>query len=257
MDPNALRKLAALPGTLNELEQVRAALQAPKDSLFLGESMTETSIRNADLSRVRFLHLATHGFTSEESGETAEPGLVFTPPSEAQPQDDGYLVASEVVALDPRLAERVILSACKTASPSGKPGEASLSGLAQAFFYAGAQSLSVSHWPVFDDIALLLTVGALEAAQAGKPRAEALQAAMRAVRQDPDLDLDAAYPAVWASFSLVVKGANWGGGPIAECEMLASEIRKANSQLSTQLRTLIVPNSERIASLSGVRRCAI
>jgi CHAT domain-containing protein len=204
MNPDALRKLASLPGTQDELEQVRKALGAPSDALFLAERMTESSIRSADLSKTRILHLATHGFTSEESGSTAEPGLVFTPPSEAKPEDDGYLAASEVVGLNLTLAEWVILSACNTASPSGKPGETGLSGLAQAFFYAGAESLLVSHWPVFDDIAPLLTVEALKRSQAGEPRAEALQAAMRTVRMDPALD--AAHPAVWAPFTLVGEG---------------------------------------------------
>ncbi|NQX95518.1 MAG: CHAT domain-containing protein, partial [Erythrobacter sp.] len=145
-----------------------------------------------------------HGFTSEESGETAEPGLVFTPPSQAKPEDDGYLAASEVVGLNLMLAQWVILSACNTASPSGKPGETGLSGLAQAFFYAGAESLLVSHWPVFDDIAPLLTVDTLKRSQAGEPRAEALQAAMREIRMNPQLD--AAHPAVWAPFTLVGEG---------------------------------------------------
>lgn len=204
MNPDALRRLAALPGTRSELERVRDAIGAPVDSLFLGERMTETSIRTADLSRIHILHLATHGFTSEESGAAAEPGLVFTPPGRAQPEDDGYLAASEVVRLDLGSAEWVILSACNTASPSGKLGETGLSGLAQAFFYAGAQSLLVSHWPVFDDIAPRLTVETLKRRQQGQPRAEALQATMRAIREDPFLD--AAHPAVWAPFSLVGEG---------------------------------------------------
>ncbi len=204
MNPDALRQLAALPGTRAELEQVREALGAPREALFLGDSMTESAIRSADLSTTRVLHLATHGFTSEESGEAAEPGLVFTPPADARPEDDGYLAASEVVGLDLALARWVILSACNTASPSGRPGETGLSGLAQAFFYAGAQSLLVSHWPVFDDIAPLLTVEALKRSEAGEPRAEALQGAMQAIRADPSLD--AAHPAVWAPFTLVGEG---------------------------------------------------
>lgn len=204
MNPEALRKLAALPGTRTELEQVRSALGAPRDAVYLGERMTEPTIRNADLSRTRILHLATHGFTSEESGARAEPGLVFTPPSQARAEDDGYLAASEVVGLNLTLAEWVILSACNTASPSGKAGETGLSGLAQAFFYAGAESLLVSHWPVFDDIAPLLTVEALKRSEAGQPRAEALQAAMREIRMNPELD--AAHPAVWAPFTLVGEG---------------------------------------------------
>ncbi len=204
MSPEALRKLAALPGTKGELEQVRDALGAQQEALYLAERMTEPSIRSADLSKTRILHLATHGFTSDESGETAEPGLVFTPPAQARPEDDGYLAASEVVGLNLTLAQCVILSACNTASPSGRPGETGLSGLAQAFFYAGAQSLLVSHWPVFDDIAQLLTVGALKRSEAGEPRAEALQAAMREIRNNPKRD--AAHPAVWAPFTLVGEG---------------------------------------------------
>jgi len=204
MNPTALRKLSSLPGTVGELEQVRRSLGAPREALYLAERMTERSIRSADLSSTRILHLATHGFTSEESGAAAEPGLVFTPPLKASVDDDGYLAASEVIALDLSRAEWVILSACNTASPSGKPGETGLSDLAQAFFFAGAQSLLVSHWPVFDDIAPILTVAALKRAQSGVERAEALQAAMQLVRNDPKLD--AAHPAVWAPFTLVGEG---------------------------------------------------
>ncbi len=166
--------------------------------------MTESAIRSLDLSGVRVLHLATHAFTSEEAGSLTEPGLVFTPPARASVADDGYLAASEVVPLALTSAKWVILSACNTASPSGKPGETGLSGLAQAFFYAGAESLLVSHWPVFDDIAPVITLEALTASAAGTPRAEALQAAQAKVRDDPALD--AAHPAVWAPFSLVGEG---------------------------------------------------
>ncbi len=204
MEPDALRQLSSLPGTQKELELVRVALGASEDDLYLAERMTETAIRNTTLSGTRILHLATHGFTSEESGSLAEPGLVFTPPTAAQSEDDGYLAASEIVGLDLSSAEWVILSACNTASASGEPGETGLSGLAQAFFYAGAESLLVSHWPVFDDIAPVLTLEALRRSLDGQPRAEALQAAMRTVRDDPDLD--AAHPAVWAPFVLVGEG---------------------------------------------------
>lgn len=204
MNPEALKKLSSLPGTRSELEQVRLALGASENSIFVEDRMTETAIRTADLSGTRILHLATHGFTSEESGETAEPGLVFTPPDTASLEDDGYLAASEVLELDLRMAKWIIMSACNTASPSGKPGETGLSGLAKAFFYAGAESLLVSHWPVFDDIAPLLTVEALKRSEAGQPRAEALQAAMREIRMNPELD--AAHPAVWAPFTLVGEG---------------------------------------------------
>ena len=41
-------------------------------------------------------------------------------------------------------ADFVVLSACNTAA-GDKPGAEALSGLARAFFYAGAKSLIVSH----------------------------------------------------------------------------------------------------------------
>ncbi|WP_086606214.1 CHAT domain-containing protein [Erythrobacter donghaensis] len=204
MDTEALRRLASLPGTRSELVQVQRALGASEDAIFLDERMTETAVRTLDLSQTSILHFATHAFTSETAEDLAEPGLVFTPPEQATTNDDGYLAASEVVGIDLTSVAWVILSACNTASPSGRDGETGLSGLAQAFFYAGAESLLVSHWPVFDDIAPLITVETVKASIAGMPRAEALQAAMRKVRSDPTLSAD--HPAVWAPFTLVGEG---------------------------------------------------
>ena len=44
-------------------------------------------------------------------------------------------------------ADWVVLSACNTAA-GGKPGAEALSGLARAFFYAGARALLLSHWQI-------------------------------------------------------------------------------------------------------------
>jgi len=45
-----------------------------------------------------------------------------------------------------------VLSASNTAA-GDKPGAEALSGLARAFFYAGARALPVSHWAVASDAA--------------------------------------------------------------------------------------------------------
>jgi CHAT domain-containing protein len=138
------------------------------------------------------------------AGSTAgEPGLVLTPPAEASEADDGYLSASEAAQL--RLnADFVVLSACNTAAADGRPGAEGLSGLARAFFYAGARSILVSHWEVSDaaTAALILdTFAELDARGGADPavRARALQAAMRKVRADPRWS----HPAYWAAFTLV------------------------------------------------------
>ena len=70
--------------------------------------------------------------------------LVFTIPEHPSEDDDGLLTASEVAALKLN-ADWMVLSACNTAA-GDKPGADGLSGLARAFFYAGARALLVSHW---------------------------------------------------------------------------------------------------------------
>jgi CHAT domain-containing protein len=85
----------------------------------------------------------------------AEPGLILSPPARATEADDGYLSASEVAQLKLD-ADWVLLSACNTAAPDGTPGAEGLSGLAKAFFYAGARSLLVSHWAVVSDATVRL-----------------------------------------------------------------------------------------------------
>jgi CHAT domain-containing protein len=92
------------------------------------------------------LHFATHGTIAGEIEGASEPGLILTPPKAQSDVDDGYLSASEVAGLKLD-AEWVILSACNTAAGGFEKAEA-LSGLARAFFYAGARALLVSHWGV-------------------------------------------------------------------------------------------------------------
>jgi CHAT domain len=60
------------------------------------------------------------------------------------PSEPRLLTASEVAQLKLN-ADWVVLSACNTAA-GDKPGAEALSGLARAFFYAGARALLVSHW---------------------------------------------------------------------------------------------------------------
>ena len=69
--------------------------------------------------------------------------------------DDGLVTASEVAQLK-LSADWVVLSACNTIA-GDKPGAEALSGLARAFFYAGARALLVSHWAVDSNAATQLT----------------------------------------------------------------------------------------------------
>jgi CHAT domain-containing protein/tetratricopeptide (TPR) repeat protein len=202
-----LLRLSRLPGTAVELESMRQELNAPANALFLAQRATEARVRTMDLSRADVLVFATHGLMAGDLGSGAEPGLVFTPPRTPSEADDGYLTSSEVSAL--RLnADWVILSACNTAAGDGSQGATGLSGLARAFFYAGARNLLVSHWPVRDSVAARLTVRTIAILRENPQlsRAEALQRAMREIRDDASHDTETdswAHPNAWAPFMLV------------------------------------------------------
>lgn len=206
-----LRSMARLPGTARELQAMAEALETGQQSIRLADEATEANFKQARLDNVAIIALATHGLVAGEIEGAAEPGLVFTPPAIADERDDGYLTASEVAAL--RLnADWVILSACNTAAGDGSEGASGLSGLARAFFFAGAGSLLASHWPVRDDVAAQLTVRTIEIQRSDPDltRAQAFQLAMREVRLDPSHDnaFDSwAHPNAWAPFTLIGDGA--------------------------------------------------
>lgn len=201
-DVDKLRALPSLPGARSELEALRR--RYPSALVRIGADATESTVRGRDadaLSHARFVVFSTHGLMAGSTA--AEPGLVLTPPEQATDADDGYLSASEAAQL--RLtAEFVVLSACNTAASDGRPGGEGLSGLARAFFYAGARSVLVSHWEVSDAATTALisdTFADLDARAGRDPaaRAHALQSAIRQVRADPRWT----HPAYWAAFTLV------------------------------------------------------
>jgi hypothetical protein len=95
--------------------------------------------------------------------------------------------------------------ACRlTAAPDGGLGGQSLSGLARAFFYAGARSLLVSHWAVASQPTVILTTSLFEAytRDATLGRAAALRTAQAKLQGDPATS----HPAFWAPFVLVGDG---------------------------------------------------
>jgi CHAT domain-containing protein len=107
-------------------------------------------------------HGDAHGVARSVLGRTqigAETRLCCR--SQATAFDDGLLTSSEVAQLKLN-ADWVVLSACNTAA-ADKPGAEALSGLARAFFYAGARALLVSHWPVESDPAVKLTTTTFDA----------------------------------------------------------------------------------------------
>ena len=207
LDLRSLREaLGPLPETGGELRALAAAFGADEQTLFLGPEATEARVKSMDLSAYRVIAFATHGLLAGEFTGIAEPALVLTIPDEAAAREDGVLTASEVAAL--RLnADWVILSACNTAAPAGRPGAEGLSGLARAFFYAGSRALLVTNWWVDSDAAARLTTN-LFASLSERPqmsRAEALRFTMNGFFA-ADAPLHYSHPLYWAPFMVVGEG---------------------------------------------------
>ncbi|MBO0766596.1 MAG: CHAT domain-containing protein, partial [Hyphomicrobiaceae bacterium] len=212
-DVGVLRQQTPLPETADELCEVAERVGATDADVWLGVRATETQLKRLSaqgrLADYATLHFATHGVVAGEAAAIlkagAEPALLLTPPAQASEEDDGLLTASEVAQLKLD-ADWVVLSACNTAA-GGAEGAEALSGLARAFFYAGARALLVSHWEVESDAAVALTTQAFAEAQKDlrMGRAEALRRSMLALSTDPTQARNA-HPSVWAPFVLVGEG---------------------------------------------------
>ena len=204
-----LSGLPELPGAEQELKTVAKDLGASDADIFLGSAATEKAVKKADLRNYNVVYFATHGLVADDIKGLNEPALVMTPPDDPNDGDDGLLTASEVSQLSMN-ADWVVLAACNTAAES-KPGARALSGLAKAFFHAGARALLVSHWRVDSEAAAALTTLTFDIKSKNPQigRAEALREAMlQRITKAPEQPAQVwdAYPAFWAAFSVVGEG---------------------------------------------------
>jgi CHAT domain-containing protein/tetratricopeptide (TPR) repeat protein len=155
-DYDVLNGLEPLPGTRREILAVGTAVfHAPAEDMVLGAAFTKDRLTQ-DLTRYRIVHLATHASLPTQLHCRPEPLIILSTKRGAPNANDSFLGLKDIQSLKLD-ANLVLLSACNTAGPSGATTGDSLSGLAQAFFYAGARGLLVTHWDLEDSVAPLLT----------------------------------------------------------------------------------------------------
>jgi CHAT domain-containing protein len=197
-----------LPNSASELRRVCSALGAPESSLMLGSDFCEATIEKTPLENYRIVYFSTHGLLPSKVKCFREPGLVLSE-SKGNESDGGLLTTSRVVNLKLD-ADLVVLSACDTGGPAGQSGGESLSGLARAFFYAGARSLLVTHWELLSMPGGELLSNCFKLlGSKDVTLAEALRRSQTAFIQNPKTS----HPMIWGAFSLIGDASRRFEGP--------------------------------------------
>jgi len=206
--------LASLPPLTSALRELTAAQQivgATPGDMLLGSRFTVPAVESARLSNYRILHFATHALLPAELRCEDEPAIITSAPPGARDASGALLTASDIVGLHLD-ANLVILSACNSGGPGGSVAGESLSGLARAFFYAGARSLLVTHWSVNDQTAAYLVVDTLSRLRnaPGQGVAEAMRDAQLGMLSAAGHAMPAAvaHPFFWAPFAVIGAGSD-------------------------------------------------
>jgi CHAT domain-containing protein len=198
--------LPPLPFARRELDAARLLLGGSASDELEGAAFNTPRVLTTNLRAYRVLHFATHALLPTDLRCQTEPAIVTSAPPGAADAKGALLTSSDVTGLQLD-ADVVILSACNSGGPNGTTSGESLSGLARAFFYAGARALMVTHWSVNDQATAFLVAGTMQRLRTSGA-ATALQGAELAMLDGAGHTLPAAiaHPFYWAPFALVGEG---------------------------------------------------
>jgi CHAT domain-containing protein len=206
LDGKELSELPKLAESADEMRGLAAVVGESQSTLWLGPEASERRFVGDALRGYETIALATHGFLPGEVRDVPEPALMLALDPASRDRFDGILTSREIAGLQLD-ANLVILSACNTASPDGRPRGETFTGLSQAFFTAGARSLMVSHWPVMSGAAVQLTVATLAESRSRKlSLARSLKLAMQEARRSGAASPVESHPSYWGPFVIVGDG---------------------------------------------------
>ena len=184
-----------LPFTAREAAQILREFPPGSVDLLLGLDATRARVLARDLSRYRFIHLATHGIV--DAGVPQLSALVLGSYDERGNAVEGEIRVADL-AVQTLNADVVVFSACDTALGAQFVSEG-LVGLRSITLARGARAVVASLWPIADEMgAKLMTEFYRGLLRDSLSPPEALGAAMRSVLSgDGSSD-----PALWAAYQV-------------------------------------------------------
>lgn len=228
---DAITELKELPDTEEHLAQVSSIVgnaTVKSGAAFSNAALRQMS-ETQELQTYGLIHLYTHGFLPPKNTCFPDPFIVTTPDTVDNDalEIPGLMTDKKIRELKMN-AQLVFVSACNSAgaqqdtfgaSISQSTRAESLSGLARSFLEAGAQSIVVAHWTIYDDETRDLVQAFYRHAQDGETTiAGALRDAAKDIRSTPLTS----HPIYWAGF--VTVGA---GGQVLELENSGAELSTA------------------------------
>ncbi len=138
--------LSSLPASLLEVDSISVHFNS---KVLLNEGVIyEEDFKRLDLSSFKYIHFASHALVNEENPLQSGLLLASSNTTENSLGEDGYLNSMEISSLNLN-ADMVVLSACNTGFGKVIAGEGLL-GLQRSFLKAGASSVLVSLWSIYD-----------------------------------------------------------------------------------------------------------
>ena len=204
------RKFAPLVFSAAEARAIRPAIKSyvgKEPRVFTATKAQESTFKQ--LHRPQVLAVSTHGYF-EENERIGNPllrcGLAFSGANNREHaigkgREDGILTGLEIVGIDLRGTELVVLSACETGVGDIQNGEG-VAGLRQAFQLAGAQSVVSSLWQVEDGETARLMNLFFDNLAKGLTKSKALRQAQLSRIKARRARHGAAHPFFWAAFTL-------------------------------------------------------
>ena len=163
---------------------------------FRGTFINKTKIKKSDFvtditDAPDLLHLSMHGFAPDSS----EAFLLFS----HEKDKESRLFIHEIMMLDLRNTNFLILSACQTGTGTQKEGEGLMS-IGRGFSYSGVNSMLYTLWPLHDKAASIITTSFYEYLDKGYSKTKALRLAkLDYLKEAGELN---AHPIYWASLVL-------------------------------------------------------